>query len=369
MSELSLLKLTPSVEGSHDRRVIIAPGDPGGVAFLEPSLEHMMHDHGLDVLIMANRLGEEKLQKNPTLQLEPVPESVLDTYDPHVIVSGVEIDDRHQVELRDRFLNARTVLNDDNYGAANYLLDRGFRPDRIITFNQVAKDAILSRFGDRIKDLAERIEITGHPALDDSLNYSVMKRRREIIRNTLGLSEEDNLLVCFATIGETELIEQFAAELAINPIANLKVVFNRHPRDPIPSLEYWQIFEDAGVPFYRTGDDISYPQLLGAADAAAILPQSTAASHAVLRVPTLHVQAEYAEPTLYQTPVVYDASPLVTPADFMPVLEKLLDPSSPRKRTLYENARKLYPFDGASAKRVASAIGKMASRSSLVKIA
>jgi hypothetical protein len=359
MSEVSFLKLNSSVEGPHDKTIIIAPGDPGGGDFYGPAISYMGRDPNLDIVVMSTKIIEERFTSRLLLDLEPLSGLVVDELDPCLIASGVEVDDHLQVELREKFRGVPTAIADDTYGSVGYHLERGFRPGHIFTFNQVAKDSLVGAYASRVRHLEQIIEITGHPALDETLNEEIFEKRREIMRAQLGLHDKDNLVACFATINAAELVQQFAQEIAKSSMENLRVVFNKHPRDPIDISEYWKIFEDAGVSFGRT-DNMEYPELIAAADAVAILPQSTVASHAVHHVPTIHVQRSQIAPILSQATVAYGASPLVVPSDFLATLEKLWDSTNPQRDIMRENARRLYPMDQNSAARVAASIGRIA---------
>lgn len=360
LSERTFFQLNPSVEGSHDTRLLFAPGDPGGLNFILPVLGEMTQKPDLDIIVMANNNTSKRLRKKLGSSVCQLPDSVIDTFNPELIVSGVEMDTREHAALWEKFHGIPKILTEDNYGTAAYYLEKGFRPDHLLTFSQVARDGMINAYGKRINDLDKRIEVTGHPAIDESLDEELIKIRRKATREQLGLADEETLLACFATIGAVQLVKQFANELTKSPRDNLKVVFNKHPRDPRDAKEYWEIFEDAfegtDITFCRTDDNLEYTELLAAAEAAVILPFSTTASHAILQIPTIHVQLSERSPIPDQMPVVFKASPLVTPDKFMPALTKLLDPTDPEAAIRRKRAEILYPLDNRSTSRVTSSI-------------
>jgi hypothetical protein len=243
--------------------------------------------------------------------------------------------------LTDIFPSTPVILPEDYPGAAKGYLDRhldqGLRlPDYICAIDELSKNGYLQRNEERrqktghaVVDLASRIEIIGHPAIFNPTKEEIETRRWDL-RGELGVDEAENIIACFASVDTLDLVDNFARELA-EMQGDFSVVFNEHPREVHLRDMYLKKFDNAKIKVHNT-PGWRYRALLEVADMAAILPESTVGLHAARQgLPMLHVDNRRDGSVAKQQLVMSGAGPLVLPADFGRIAQKLLDRTHPER--------------------------------------
>ncbi len=318
---VSISELQPSSQGPHDRDVVVFFDDPGARDFFEPVLPYLAADPGLRTRVVVGGYSKRTEHSLLNVEMRPIETEDEGEFNPVFIASGISADPQSFKTLLDRFPDIPTLLAEDYYRASNGYFDRHIDydhplPDHILTIDEVAKNEIISRNGRNVIDLASRIEVSGHPALDYLADRTSIQTERGLIRERLGLTSDDVLLSCFTSTGVTDLIKQFAEELG-STCQNLKVAFHPHPRDTKHNIAlYERLFQDADVKLCTT-EGLNYRQMIAGADAVAVLPHSTVSLHAIGQgVPTFHIDTIKRSPEDAQVPVQYGLSQLVSPADF-----------------------------------------------------